>query len=220
MTKFLLIFWIAISLASFGRSQARTITVQEFSGIYYEALAKSQERSRRQRSKLENFVDGRVTKSADWVFEYLMPYSRRVVYREMVPKKFIEEINVGEDTFCREGKAIWRRSVSTCLSGEATRSQSAFQVSGKMSGDYFSEESELEGRRLRKFREVLVYKNQSLKNRGQTWTAENAFWLDTDGSLVRQEIRMGRSGDKVPSSIWLDIYEYEPSDLKIEVPVK
>ena len=125
-------------------------------------------------------------------------------------------------TFCRFETRSWEKKDTNCLTGfPALKSQASHQVLGIVSTRFTVDDVSLGGTKARIFTEFTKYKNQALPNNDgdRLRYYESRFWLGEKGLILRQEIRSGFVVEKDISSMWIDIYDYNPKDLKIEAPI-
>src|SRR5260221_462075 len=148
-------------------SQGKEIKKDEFSQIYYSALDKSREVDRRMDSKLEYYRDGTTTTTEEWLYEYLAPYTRRLVYQKIIDGKTtrIEEVNIDDNNYCRFDDRSWERRSTNCLTGfTALMSQASHQVGGIVSSQFTVEDGNLNGAKAKLYREYTKYRNQAPQN--------------------------------------------------------
>jgi len=223
MLKPVILAILLFSFAGIVRSQLTTITKDEFFKTYYSAMDNAGEINRRVDSKLENYRNGTVSESEEWFYEYQLPSKRRFVYTKTMNGKTsrTEEINIDENTFCRvAGK--WEKRETNCISDfPALKSQLALQVLGVVASKYTVEEQALDGSKARSFKEYTTYKNQLQPNndRGKLRYYERTFWINGNEVIVKQTTRSGFVNEKDITSVWIDVFEYNPGDLKIESPI-
>ena len=223
MLKPVILTILLFSFAGIVRSQPTAITKDEFFQTYYSAIDKAGEVDRRVDSKLENYRNGTVSESERWFYEYQLPSKRRFVYTKTTNGKtsLTEEINVDENNFCRvSGK--WEKRATNCITGfSALKSQLALQVLGVAASKYTVEDEVLDGSTVRLFKERTTYRNQSQPNNdgGKLRYYERTFWLDANGVILKQVTRSGFVNEKDITSLWIDVFEYNPKALKIESPI-
>jgi len=225
MLRYLFLVLTLLISAGSASSQAKEITKDEFSTQYYAALDKGQSVPRRQTSREEHYQGNKIDQVQSWIYEYLPPYRHRIVYEKSAGSSSsrIEELRVEADTYCRSDSKPWAKSSGLCIQGFIrTTTQAAFQVTGKVSSEYTVERASVNGQALMVYREYTKYKYTSPTNLDpeKLWFAENKYWLNPDGLIVKQEIKIGVIGSPLIKSDWVDTYDYNPSNLQIEPPIK
>lgn len=225
MKKSIRIVFLVVLVTGSAFSQARQITKDEFSRIYFSALEKASEIDRRVTSELEHYKGGKVSETEEWDREYSASYKWRLVYQETTPgtRKRIEEINIDGTSFCKFDDQSFEKRTTNCLKGFiALMSQASQQVGGIISSQFTVENTDLDGVKCRLFKEYTAYRNQAPGNSDgeKRRFLENRFWLNDGDLVVKQETRSGLIGEKEISSLWVDVYDYNPKDLLIEMPIK
>jgi hypothetical protein len=224
MFRYALLLLILLTSSAISFAQAKEITRDEFSTTYYSALDKAQEIARRQISKRESYKTGKVDSVNTWTYEFIPPFRHRIAYEKSTgtASTHAEEVRIEGDSYCRTDSKPWVKSGGTCIDPKIRlQTQSVFQVLGKVSSDYTAEKTVENGKELVIYREYTKYKNTVPTNPepDKLWFAENRFWLNGDGLIVRQEIKQGVTGSPQIRSDWIDTYDYEPSNLQIEAPI-
>ena len=225
MSKALVFPILFFLFATLSLSQAKEVTKGEFYQIYYSALDKTSEVDRRLVSKLEYHRNGTISESEEWVYEYSGPAKRRFVYKKSAngSTSSTEEINIDEHNYCKVESRSWEKIPTNCIKGfPATTSQASHQVLGIISSQFTVSDVDFEGAKAKLFVERTTYKNQSPRSTdgGRLRFYEKRFWLGLNGLILRQETKSGIIGDKNVSSLWLDVYTYNPKDLRIEAPIE
>lgn len=213
-----------IFLANSAFSQSQEITKAEFSRSYFDALDKAREVNRRLFSSLKTYRHGEIVETEEWLYEYVNPIDRRLQYIKTANGKAsrTHEINVDGNIFCKFGDTKWKRNSTNCLTGfVALKSQESLQVGGIVSSKFSVERVDLDGFKTRVYTEDTKYKNQSPANKdaGRLRFMKSRFWLDDKGLILKQESTLGLLGEKQISSLWVDVYEYDPKDVKILPPI-
>jgi hypothetical protein len=60
----------------------------------------------------------------------------------------------------------------------------------------------------------------SADDKNAVYYLQDKFWLNSSGLLIRREIEYGKVQPKSIGSRELEVYEYNPKNLKIEAPIK
>ncbi len=224
MQKNVFVIVLVLFVVGLAGGQEKAISQEEYSQNYFAALEKAREVPRRHISKEERFSDGRVVATREWLNEYALPFTSRLVYKERNDEgtKGFEEVSIDEATYCRSLNGVWKVSATACQRGRAVSTQQAFQPLGKISTKNMVEDVVTDGKKSKRYKEVIIYKNQSPNStdKGAMRVAENTFWLDDKGLIIRQEITARIVGVKNPSLVWIDTYEYNPKGLEIVSPIK
>jgi hypothetical protein len=203
----------------------KEITQEEYSTQYYAALEKARDFTRRNVSKYERYRDGKVYETTEWLYEYILPYRRRFTYskRNIEENVRFEEINIDETNYCSLANGLWTKVPTTCIQGfPATTSQASVQVLNKVSSRYTFEEGSFGGSKTKIYREYIKYKNEFSPDKEKEGLSfrDSTFWLNEKGIIIRQLTTSGLIGTEKQYSKWIDTYEYNPKDIKIEAPIK
>ncbi len=205
-----IVFTLALTSAAF--SQIKQISSSEFYTASSTADKLMYENSRRVVIKTETLENGAVTSSVTKTDERLLPDKRRYLTVEKKDGKetSLEFIYIGTIEYRRENGGQWtKKDLRGMGMGSGTGSGSASVVQ-------FTEESDfVEGVPARKLKELRVTQSSA-----GLMSDEFTAWYDERGFLVRSE---GVKGNLEPRTVKVRsvaTYEYNPSNLKIEAPIK
>lgn len=205
------------TLACFAQSKA--ISHDDYWTPYRDALEKARKISRRQILKTEKYKDGKVTKTDEWLYEYIMPDAIHFTHTEASGGKTLrtEEINIGPAKYCKRGDEPWATITSYCIVGSAS-----VGVSNILSEQFGLEKSKLDGRDTKQYRWFVTNKDSRYSSNDDQWVAyfETKYWLDKDGLIIREENRHGMLDPDRIDVLTIETYEYDPIGLKIEAPIK
>jgi hypothetical protein len=194
-----------------------TISREEFWKPIREAYGKAREYSRRHIQKIDSTWNG-VKTQEEWTYEYQPPDRIRYLHVRTFDGKTkrTEQINIGEQKYCKEGSEAWYRSKSYCIGGSASGGPS----------DITKEEYRRKNARLQD-KDVVIYSNHTIfvnkysktvDTDGPTYW-ESKYWFDKNGLILRSELRRGLVKEPKPYYEMIETYQYDPK-IKIEAPIK
>lgn len=205
---------ICLALSLNTLAQDKEITRDEYFGPWREALQKGRTLSRRKVSKTEMFKDGKVSATDESTYEYVLPDRIRYIHIETEGDRVrrTEEISIGKTKYCRRENGPWENR--SCIGGGVGG------ISNTISFRYSVETVKLNNENVKLFRQYITYKDNYSKNKDTEGLSfyETNYWLNKDGLFIREEFRYGLVDSKKLKRITVDIYEYNPKDLKIEAP--
>ncbi len=218
MKKIISLFVLILLLSVFNFGQKTEITKGEYYQIYRTALKKGQEVSRRNISKQENYRDGKLYSTDEYLYEYLLPdreyYSHKESYSGKV--NIVELIKIGEVFYCKRNNEGWKKSENWCADGSASG------ISNVISEKFTIEEVKNNNETLKLYQQVTTYKNSYSLNKDKEGLSywQTKFWINKNGYIVRKESEDGLSEPNRINRKQSEIYEYNPKNLKIEAPIK
>ena len=199
-------------------SQGQQITSAEFWPPIRDARQKARSIDRRKIQKIENYKDGKLISSEEWRYEYLLPDRIRYVHTESSNGKTTrtEEIDIGKQKYCKFNEGEWKVSTTYCIGGSGSGGPSP------MVDQYTIDNTKLNGQQLKRYRHFFTFKRPWLKGDDSdlVFFEEMTDWINNDGLIVREEMRIGRNDPMIDESKTVETYEYNPKDLKIEAPIK
>lgn len=203
----------------------KEIAQEEYSSKYYGALEKARDSNRRHTSKREIYREGKPYESEEWQYEYVLPYRRQFTYSKKSDTEniLLKEVNIDENNYCNLDGNTWQKVPSTCIKGfAASTSQGSVTQLNKVAPKYSFDSVVLDGTKTSVYRE---YHESKLKTsvsqvKEVVYYRESLYWLNEKGQIIRQVTTSGILGTEKIYSKWIDTFEYNPKDLKIEAPIK
>jgi hypothetical protein len=214
----LTIFCFAAALNVFG--QAKEITRERYYQPFREALKKGNEITRRNLTRRENYADGKLSSTEEFINEFVKPDKRRYVHIEKFADRTskVELIQIGETYYCRRDDGAWKQSGRTwCGDGSGNGG-----ISNIASSKFTVEETKLKDQTVKFYHQYTTYKNTYSPDKDKEGLSywDSKYWLNNDGLIIREE---SADGLLQPERIYwkqTETYEYDPKDLKIEAPIK
>jgi hypothetical protein len=222
MKKICISLFLCLVVPLAAPAQARSISGDEFNSIYYSLLEKARELPRTVRSRLKHLDDGTVSSTETWVYKFLPPSRRYLLYDKTEGRSTVQlgEIDLDGSLYCLKNGRAWTPSAQLCIPGLLrSRSQSAYQVLGKLNSEFSESDVIVESSTGKLYREYIRYRNSS-SDPDQLRFAENKFWVNDKGLIVRQEITTGKIGARHLGSTWIDEYDYKTPVINIDQPLK
>lgn len=214
--KFVLltIFCLAAATAIVANAQEK-ISEQEFSRQFRAAFDKTSAATHRQLHKEELYEAGKLSRTVEITDEFVQPDRRHYVYVGKFGDDGImkfELIQIGDTYYCREdGK--WRKSENWCANGSVGAG-----VSNIISSESTVEETKLDNRSAKLYRQYITYKNPYARDKEVVSYQKQNFWVGGDGFLLRSEIEYGKVKPAEIDRKLVETYEYD-ANIKIEAPV-
>jgi hypothetical protein len=212
----LFIFCLAILGNAFG--QTKEITSEEYYQPFRDAFKKGRDISHRNITRKENYQDGKLRSTEEFIDEFVGSDKRRYVHIEKLTDRTrkIELIKIGTTFYCRRDDGEWKRSANWCADGSASG------LSNIVSSKFTVEKGKLNSQNVKLYEQYTTYKNVYSPDKDKEGLSywQNRFWLDDQGFMVQEEII---SGLLEPERLYwkqTETYEYNPKDLKIEAPLK
>jgi hypothetical protein len=213
---FLMIVSLATAINIFG--QAKEITKEEYYQPFRDALKKGQEISRRNVTQRENYKEGKLSGTEDFIDEYIKPNRRHYIHSEKFADRTqkIELIQIGETYYCRRDDGNWKQSKNWCADG------GTFGISNVVNSKFTVETTKLINQNVKLYEQFTTYKNTYSPDKDKEGLSywQSKFWLNDKGFILREETI---DGLLQPERIYwkqVETYEYNPKDLKIEAPIK
>ena len=197
--------------------QAKQITKDEYYTPFRASLQKERSISRRKVSTSENYKDGKLSRTVEWIYEYLVPDTIRYQNTETFEgkRRRVEQININKAIYCRRDSGDWKISQSSCVGGTGSG------ISNVVSSRYSIEKANLNGKKMMLYQQYTIYKDSYSINSDKEglsyWEAK--YWLNDEGLIIREESKSGLIEPHRINRFTVDTYEYNPK-LKIEAPIK
>jgi hypothetical protein len=209
------VFCLFLTIGGFG--QVKQISKNEYYKAYREAYDKFVNTSvRRQTSKDDYFRDGKLNGSTQDIMEVVSPDRFRFIFVEVVGGREDknEVIKIGDNYYCRKNDGKWQNSRGDChLSGGKG-------ITDIVSSKYFVETVTENDKSFRFYRQYTIHKNKDFDGKESLWYWESKFRVGEDGRLLREDSEAGLEEAKEMRNRSVTIYEYNPKNVKIEVPIK
>jgi hypothetical protein len=217
ITPILTIACVLLTSAFALFAQEKEITKDEYYSPWRAARTKARELNRRNISKTERFIDGKVSDTDEWRYEY--DGKDKIHYVHIVNsngKTFrTEEITIGQTRYCKKNDGPWEQVTSSCIGGGASSMPNTKSVK------YTVEKAKLSNKEVSLYVEYITYKDTFSKNEANEGLSYNdsRFWLSKDGLIVREERSSGLIDPKRLNKVTVDTYEYD-TRIRIEAPIK
>lgn len=198
------------------QAQPKTITSEQYYGPFRAALSEEKNFARRKTSTTEYFTNGKLVETETWLYEFLPSGDARYLHIETRGEKTFrrEQIEVGDQKFCKRDDAEWERTERGCIGGGIGG------YSNIMSREYTLEEIDSKEGRVRKFGSRIIYKwpEGNEKEPGIVRFDDSFYLLNGKGLITRRESKAGIVETKEITKKQVEIYEYDPN-IKIEAPI-
>ncbi len=209
--KIFLITILVTAFVSTNFSQLKLIDSNVFYKANSDALRLMSERSRRIIVKTETIENGIVASSITKTEERLLPNKLRFLIIEKKGETEIssELIVIGTKEYSRENNGQWTVKV-------ANGSGSGIGSGSGTSCIQYTEESDfINGLTTRKLKQLMI--NNSAQGLNYD---DSTYWFDQQGLIIRSERSKGLLEPKNIRTYSIGSFEYDPTDLKIEAPIK
>jgi hypothetical protein len=213
MKKIFLLAILVTNLTVFAFSQIKQISSNDYWTVYDQSKNLIPERTNRTESKLEQIIDTNTNVIVTELNETLLPNKHRYLRIDFVDgkeTKRLEVIRVDSTEYRRIDKDSWQ--VKDLRRGNGYGSST---LSGRSCIQYSQESDFVEGTLVTKYRSFEV-KNET---KGLIFQ-DTKFWIDTDGLIIKEVRISGQIEPRVEQYRTTILHEYNPKDLKIEVPIK
>ncbi|HQU84509.1 MAG TPA: hypothetical protein PKY59_15330 [Pyrinomonadaceae bacterium] len=200
--------------ALFVCGQKKIITSSEYYSAYSAASQKQYDVSRRVETVTETYADGVVSSKKNTLSETILPNKSRYVVKEQKGDTITERESITIDNFLykRENGGAWTKIDLSKMNGMGSGSGSG--------GSCISRQITVEQSFLNNFSAKLYEMiDISESNLGLRYKEEKS-WISDEGFLLKNETSNGLLIPKVETSKTVTTYEYNPTDLKIEAPIK
>jgi hypothetical protein len=212
----LMVFCFGITINVF--SQIKEITRENYFQKRREVIKNRLATSRRETTRQDYYRDGRLFSTKEITDEYLLPDKRH--YLEV--EKFADRTNkselvqIGKTTFCRNNDSQWKQSTGWCSGGDGNGG-----FSNIVGSKFTVEDAKIGNTTVRLYKQYITYKNTDSADKDKEGLSyyQVGYWIDSEGFLLREAAESGllkpeRIYDRMTKN-----YEYNPQNLKIEVPV-
>lgn len=215
MKKTILLLSIFIALGNIVFGQTKEITGDEFRQALRPIYDKFFEVSYRSKSVEETFENGKLKGKTETISEFIPPNKYHFIVVEKVGEKSRKSVTVIIDRvyYCKKDDDEWIKSQRNCSSGDTGRNAGP---DAPVSSKFTFEETKLTNLTAKLYQEYLTYNFPAEK----LSYSFDKYWINNEGFLLRREIEYGSVEPKFVRSKQTDVYEYNPKNLKIEVPIK
>lgn len=212
--KFIAISVFILLNALFVCGQKKIITSSEYYSAVSPALQKQHNVSRRVETVMELYADGNVAKKVTTLTETLLPNKYRYVRKEQTGDVLTESESITIDNFryTRENGGAWTKIDLSKMNGMGSGSG----VGSSCSSRQITVEQSFLNNFSAKLYEMI---NISESSQGLKYWEEKK-WISDEGFLLKTETSNGLLIPRVETSKTVTTYEYNPTDLKIEAPIK
>ncbi len=163
-------------------------------------------------SKEDFYRNGKITGSVVIIDENIKSERRHFSYFEKFGTKTekLEAIQIGETYFCKYDAEKWKKTEDFC--GDNMTEDLPDLISDKYTVENVNYEN----------RDAQLYEHYEISRRekGKIYYKREKFWLTGGGLVLRGEDESGEVASKIIFSKTIELYEYNPKDLKIEAPIK
>lgn len=213
--KFVTILLFVLLNALFVFGQKKNITSSEYYSASSAASQKQYDVSIRIETVSETYSGGNVTKKITTLSEAVLPNKTRYVTREQVGDAVTESESIKIDNFLykRENGGTWTKI-------DLSKSKNGIGMGGTAAASCSSRQITVEPTFLNNFSAKLYELIKiSESDSGLKYTEEKR-WISDEGFMLRSENSEGLLLPKTENSKTVTTYEYNPTDLKIEAPIK
>lgn len=208
-----LLFILLNALFVFG--QKKITTLNEYSSASSAALQKQYNISKRVETVTETYSNGNVINKTTAISEKLLPNKSRYVWRKQLGDTVMETESITIDNFLyeRENDGAWTK-IDLNKGGYGIGSGSGSGGSYR-SQQITVEQTFLNSSSVKLYEMIEIFESVA----GLKYTEEKQ-WINDEGFLLRSETSTGLLIPKIETLKTVTTYEYNPSDLKIEAPIK
>lgn len=222
MARIVILLVMLTTLVSIGVSQKRVISREEFAESYTTAIERSKEFPRIHDSKQVATVGGEV-RSFTWKWVYAEKFSSHLKFEEKTSKGVVtfEMITIAENTFCKIGGGEWTKTQGTCdVRGPWMVTQMSWMMESAAKSEFFAESIVNSSTYSTRYTEIGRVPKRTLPSgyEAPPRTYESVFVTDEKGRIVSQEYTSYESGTKKGPPKWVDSFDYNQTNLKIEAP--
>jgi hypothetical protein len=177
MKKVIFMAFFCLMLPSAAFSQPRDISHEEFYAPYRAAFKLSRENSSRKVVKSEYYKDGILSSTQNDVYEIAAPDRNHWIEIDKTGDRIVkfEAITIGSVKYCRKNDREWQ-VISNWCSARGNGNGGASNIRSETSS---VEESKIEGRKVKIYRNRYVYERENwnyLFSRGPSgWTKRAGF---------------------------------------------
>ena len=210
--KFFSLFILCLCASICVFSQTKQITEKEYEQILNSAREKLSTISYRAKTKEVSYREGKLYSTSEEIKEFLKPnrYYYLTINNIEGKTKKTEQIQIGKALYCRKDDGKWEKSEFSC------RGFFISPVKNIMESKFSVEETNLNGQPVKLYQKFISYEGSPAS---PTYFLRYKSWINNDGLLLREEVENGEINKGPFNNKDETVYEYNPKDLKIEVPV-
>lgn len=207
---------VCLAMTTSVFAQAKTISHDDFYEAYRAALDKEETVSWRKITKKQELKNGKAERTVEITEEFLKPDRRRYVNVQKTDKSSDknELIQIGKVYYCRKNESEWTKSENWCsLSG-------LYATPADAISKYSVEAAKINNQQLKLYQNYTTWIDKSSDGKkAETHYWHEKIWFSKAGLIVRLEIETGLVEPQTVYLKWVDTYEYNPKNIKIEAPV-
>lgn len=207
-----LLFILLNALFVFG--QKKRITSGEYFSASSAAWQKEQNVSRRVETVTETFSSGNTDKKTTTIFESLSPDRYRHLIRKQIGDSVTENESIRIDNLLYERKTdgAWAKVGATETENPKKNDVNCAHCYNRQ---MTVEQTFLDNILVNLYEVFYIYRGDL----GSTYIVEKK-WISDEGLSLKTETSVRHLATKVETAKTVTTYEYNPSDLKIEAPIK
>jgi hypothetical protein len=209
---------ISLGIVINAFSQVKQINSEDYYQPIREYYKKRNEVSHRIITKKEYYKDGKLSRMVEIIDEFLKPDRNHYLEREKTGDRVSESelIKVGEIYYCRRNKGEWKQSSSWCAGGGIGG------LSNIVSSKFTVEIVEMNNQTAKLYQQYTTYKNIHSPDKDKEGLSyfHSKNWINDEGFILRKEAKSGLLEPERIYSQEVELYEYNPKNLKIETPIK
>lgn len=212
MKKVIFFSIVIFSLANTLFGQEKEITADERRQTFRPAYDKLFETSYRKKSIEESYKDGKLSEKTETLGEFVPPNKYHFITVETVGEKTRKsEIYIIDRVYyCKKDDSEWTKAERGCGGGGFSKLPDA--VSSKST----LEVTKLNHVTVKLYQQYMTYTFPE----GKLSYFLDKFWINDEGFMLQREMEYGSVDPKFVRSKQIDVYEYNPKNLKIEAPIK
>ncbi len=217
-SNYFLTFLAVILFCSFGYGQDSAISEDAYYSASHAAFESTDKIFPRRVITTEKiFAGSHVSEEMIQLYEFLsndrIRFVETIVYKGK--KSVSEMIQVGQRFFCRDDNGRWKSYAEFCGPQRITEAPKAVERSHTLRTDSF------EGEPAKLYeRKLLSDVTDEKTNKKTRWYSNYQFWIGSDGRILRREEKSGKQGSDALYSSTITTYDYRPTNLKIDAPIK
>lgn len=213
--KFVTILLFVLLNALFVFGQKKIITSSEYYSALSAAYQKRDDVSIRIETVSETYSGGNIVKKITTLSETVLPNKSRYVTREQVGDTVTESESIQIDNFLyeRENGGAWTKT-------DLSKNENGIGMGGTAAGSCSSRQITVEPTFLNNFSAKLYEMIKISESDSGLKYAEERRWISEEGFLLKSENSEGLLMPKTEISKTVTTYEHNPTNLKIEAPIK
>jgi len=191
-------------------AQVRSISSSDYWTAIRNSSGSGDAKTTREIESSQFWEEGKLTETHNITIETIVPdhihYLREST--TLKAKTSLEMFRVGEQYYCKQNKAAWKKSNESCL-GE---SMSGFAADSDT--DFTLEDATLNGKAVK-----LYVLRVTEKYRDGVINVTYKTWIGEDGRRTRSETERLNQPERT-RFVRSTSYEYDPANIKIEAPIR